>query len=64
MTSDEWMETQQAALDAIGGSGSFATFLRAVKDTDFDLDTLFEFGLMRLLDGLSVYLGDERRLVS
>jgi DNA-binding transcriptional regulator YhcF (GntR family) len=58
MTSDEWMETQEAALDAVAGSGSFATFLRIVKesDFDFDLDTLFEFGLMRMLDGLAVYL--------
>jgi DNA-binding transcriptional regulator YhcF (GntR family) len=59
MTSDEWMETQETALDAVAGSGSFATFLRIVKesDFDFDLDTLFEFGLMRMLDGLEAYLG-------
>jgi DNA-binding transcriptional regulator YhcF (GntR family) len=62
MTSDEWMETQEAALDAVAGSGSFATFLRIVKesDFDFDLDTLFEFGLMRMLDGLAVYLATVR----
>lgn len=60
MTSDEWMETQEAALDAIAGSGSFATFLRIVKepDLDLDLDTLFEFGLIRMLDGLEAYIGD------
>jgi DNA-binding transcriptional regulator YhcF (GntR family) len=60
MTSDEWMDTQEAALEAIAGSGSFATFLRIAKESDFDLDldTLFEFGLMRMLDGLEVYLGD------
>jgi DNA-binding transcriptional regulator YhcF (GntR family) len=60
MTSDEWMETQEAALDAIAGSGSFATFLRIAKepDLDLDLDTLFEFGLIRILDGLEAYIGD------
>jgi len=59
MTSDEWMDTQEAALDAVAGSGPFATFLRIAKESDFefDLDTLFEFGLMRILDGLEVYLG-------
>jgi len=59
MTSDEWMDTQEAALDAVAGSGPFATFLRIAKESDFefDLDTLFEFGLMRILDGLQVYLG-------
>lgn len=60
MTSDEWMEAQEAALDAIAGSGSFATFLRIAKEPglDLDLDTLFEFGLMRMLDGLDAYIGD------
>jgi DNA-binding transcriptional regulator YhcF (GntR family) len=60
MTSDEWMETQEAALDAIAGSGSLATFLRIAKepDLDLDLDTLFEFGLIRMLDGLEAYIGD------
>lgn len=60
MTSDEWMETQEAALDAISGSGSFATVLRIVKepDLDLDLDTLFEFGLIRMLDGMEAYIGD------
>ena len=60
MTSDEWMETQEAALDALAGSGSFATLLRITKepDLDLDLDTLFEFGLMRILDGLQAYIGD------
>jgi DNA-binding transcriptional regulator YhcF (GntR family) len=60
MTSDEWMETQEAALDAVAGSGSFATFLRIARepDLDFDLDTLFEFGLIRMLDGLEAYIGD------
>jgi DNA-binding transcriptional regulator YhcF (GntR family) len=59
MTSDEWMDTQEAALDAITSSGSFTTLLRITKDSDFDLDldTLFEFGLMRMLDGLEVHLG-------
>lgn len=60
LTSDEWMDAQEAALDGIAGSGSFATLRRIAKDSDFDLDldTLFEFGLMRMLDGLEAYIGD------
>jgi AcrR family transcriptional regulator len=59
MTSDEWMATQEATLNAIAGSSSFATLLRIANQSDFDLDldTLFEFGLQRMLDGLEVYLG-------
>jgi AcrR family transcriptional regulator len=62
MTGDEWMATRAAELDAAAGSGAFAAFLRAVEGAgfDLDLDTLFEFGLMRLLDGLGVYLGAPR----
>ena len=58
MTSDEWVETQEAALDAAARSGELATFLHVVRDSDFefDLDTLFEFGLARILDGLAVFL--------
>jgi AcrR family transcriptional regulator len=59
MSSDEWIETQEDTLRAVAGSGAVATFMRRVRETDvdFDLDTLFEFGLMRMLDGLEVYLG-------
>ena len=58
LTSDEWIETQHAALNAAAGSGAVASFLRTVRESDVDLslDTLFEFGLPRLLDGLAVYL--------
>lgn len=43
---------------AFAGSGRFANFLRAAMaaDMDVDLDSLFEFGLVRLLDGLAVLL--------
>ena len=66
MTSDQWMDTQEAAVDAVAGSGPFATFLRVAKGSDFefDLDTLFEFGLMRMLDGLAVYLRGSGRGLS
>jgi AcrR family transcriptional regulator len=59
LTSDEWMQTQEAAFEAIVGSGAFETFLRLTRDSEVDLglDTLFEFGLARLLDGFAAYVG-------
>jgi DNA-binding transcriptional regulator YhcF (GntR family) len=57
LTSDQWMQAQEGKLDAMAGSGAFGSFLGAARaaDLQLDLDTLFEFGLQRLLDGLSVY---------
>ncbi len=69
LTSDEWMETQDATLRSMLTSGALATFRRVVAHDgfDFDLDSLFEFGLERLLDGLEVLIagapaGRPRRL--
>jgi len=58
MTSEEWMDVQEAAMQAFAGSGRFANFLRTAiaSEVDLDLDSLFEFGLVRLLDGLAVFL--------
>lgn len=58
MTNDEWMDRQEAAVRAFAGSGRFANFLRGAmaSEIDLDLDSLFEFGLVRLLDGLAVFL--------
>ena len=58
LTSDEWMETQHGALRSVLASGALATFhrLSAEEGFDFDLDSLFEFGLERLLDGLEAFL--------
>ncbi len=58
MDSEEWMDTQESALQKILATGRFPTMARlAAAGYDFDLDELFEFGLQRLLDGLAVLLG-------
>jgi len=59
LTSDEWMETQDATLRSMLTSGALATFHRMAAEDgfDFDLDSLFEFGLERLLDGLEAFVG-------
>ena len=57
MDPDEWMDTQVPALRAIVADGGFPMVERLLSISyDFDLDTLFEFGLQRLLDGLAAVL--------
>ncbi len=55
-TSDEWMESQGAKMGEIMSSGDFPMFAKvlAPEDVELDLDSLFEFGLHRLLDGLQM----------
>ncbi len=48
------MDGQEAAIQA-GRQLGRANFLPAAI-ADLDLDSLFEFGLVRLLDGLAVFL--------
>ena len=60
ITGGEWMQSQGAALAAILASGRFPTLsgISAQPGFDFrlDLDTLFEFGLQLLLDGLAALI--------
>jgi AcrR family transcriptional regulator len=59
LTSTEWMEAQDRQLREILASGRFPMLSRLASgpDVDTNLDTLFEFGLGQLLDGLAVRLG-------
>jgi hypothetical protein len=63
MTAEQWMEIQSPAIESIMTSGDLSTFSSVItqSDLDFDLnlDTLFEFGLQRLLDGLGVFVDGE-----
>jgi AcrR family transcriptional regulator/DNA-binding transcriptional regulator YhcF (GntR family) len=56
ITSDEWLQSQEEAVATVFASGRFPTLAAVVAqpDLDLDLDTLFEFGLRLLLDGLAV----------
>lgn len=59
LTADQWMRATQPAFDAVLADGSFP-MLAAVGEEpqiDMDLDSLFEFGLARLLDGYAAWLG-------
>jgi hypothetical protein len=55
LTGDEWMAAQGAELDAFVADGRHPHFTRVLggMDFDLDLDALFEFGLRRLLAGIT-----------
>jgi AcrR family transcriptional regulator len=60
MTNDQWMDAQASTFMAHMEAGEMSHIRElAGQDFDFDLTTLFEFGLGRLLDGLVPYV--ERR---
>jgi DNA-binding transcriptional regulator YhcF (GntR family) len=53
LDNEQWMESQEAALEELLKAGSFPQLARVTGESiELDLDTLFEFGLRRLLDGL------------
>jgi DNA-binding transcriptional regulator YhcF (GntR family) len=62
ITNDEWMNQQNERFIALIGEHELPTFRRfADADFDLDLDSLFEFGLARLLDGLGVFIDSRPR---
>ena len=54
ITSDEWMASQDAVMNGIVSSGDFPMLAEIALDPSLDLslESLFEFGLATLLDGL------------
>lgn len=66
ITDQQWMDSQESAFEAITASRGFPTFARVVGDLskngyDFDLDTIFEFGLGPMLDGIALLIENPRR---
>jgi AcrR family transcriptional regulator len=55
-----YLDRQDGPFRAIAASGQLPTLMRvsAQPNQNFALETLFEFGLARMLDGLSAYLHD------
>ena len=57
LDSEEWLGTQEPAMRSIVEAGRFPVFERlTAADYDFNLENLFEFGLQRLLDGLTALI--------
>ena len=63
ITSDEWMDAQMPVMTEIVSTGEFPMFaeMSRVDDLELTLDSLFEFGLARLLDGLAQFLASAAR---
>ncbi|PPK69438.1 TetR/AcrR family transcriptional regulator C-terminal domain-containing protein [Actinokineospora auranticolor] len=57
LTDDEWMSQNEGEFVRLLSSGDYPVFAAMVQDFDYDmrLDNLFEFGLLRMLDGLTEY---------
>jgi len=57
MTDEEWMDSRQPAFHAVVGPSRYPHLAGAVRtDLDITLDSTFEFGLARLLDGYATFL--------
>lgn len=59
LSNDAYMAAQEAQFRAVSAGGAFPTLARMSVQPEIDLrlDTLFEFGLARLLDGLATFFG-------
>ena len=59
----QWIHAREAETRAVMESGSFPNSVRVFlhADTGFDLDTIFETGLARMLDGIAALLPREWR---
>jgi DNA-binding transcriptional regulator YhcF (GntR family)/AcrR family transcriptional regulator len=58
LNADEFMDTRVDTMRSILAAGEFPVLGRVTENPyDFNLDTIFEFGLQRLLDGYAVLIG-------
>lgn len=59
ITDDEWMRAQERTYAELFASGAYPTMaaVLAQPGLDLDLDSLFEFGLRRQLDGIAALVG-------
>lgn len=59
LTDEEWMDRTMPDLQAVADPSRFPHVAAATStEIDLTLDSLFEFGLARLLDGYAVFLGE------
>jgi hypothetical protein len=62
ITKEQWFEDQDSTFGAILASGRFPLLTHFATDPgidiDVNLDTLFEFGLRRVLDGIAVLIAE------
>ncbi|MEV6326837.1 TetR/AcrR family transcriptional regulator C-terminal domain-containing protein [Streptomyces sp. NPDC051909] len=60
LSGDERRETNEPRLDAIRSAGSYPLLKALTEEGGFvlGLESLFEFGLRRTLDGIAVMIGE------
>ena len=59
LTDEEWMDRAKPSLQSIVDRRRYPHLTAAIgSEIDLTLDSLFEFGLARLLDGYAVFLGE------
>ncbi|GAA2818972.1 TetR/AcrR family transcriptional regulator C-terminal domain-containing protein [Streptomyces showdoensis] len=60
ISDDEWMDQNEPRFDAIQSSGTYPFLHALTMEGDFvlSLESLFEFGLRRTLDGIAVMIGE------
>lgn len=60
VSNEEWMRTREPMIKAILHTGDFPMYTAALSgpDVELSLDSLFTFGLERLLDGIAVLIAD------
>jgi hypothetical protein len=61
LTEDQWLESRGADFARVSASGQYPQLARviAAPAVDLDVDTLFDFGLERLLDGYAALIDHE-----
>ncbi|MEV8567789.1 TetR/AcrR family transcriptional regulator C-terminal domain-containing protein [Streptomyces sp. NPDC051322] len=58
MSVDEWMARNETQFEALAATGAYPLLnsLTEHDDFEFDLETVFQFGLSRILDGITVLI--------
>ncbi|MGR6318576.1 TetR/AcrR family transcriptional regulator C-terminal domain-containing protein [Micromonospora soli] len=61
LTDEQWVETQDAMFRRMMAGGRYPTMATLDETVDLDLDSVFEFGLHRLLDGYAALIDGGHR---
>jgi len=57
LTDEQWVDTHEAMFHRMMAGGRYPTLATLHEAVDLDLDSVFEFGLRRLLDGYATMFG-------
>ncbi|MFJ8580743.1 TetR/AcrR family transcriptional regulator C-terminal domain-containing protein [Micromonospora sp. NPDC093277] len=60
LTDEQWVETHEATFHRMMAGGRYPTMAALQESVGLDLDSVFEFGLHRLLDGYAALIDAAR----